>query len=129
MSVHVSMLIMLTVVVNLFASILVGRARGKYSVHAPAIAGHPVFDRTFRAHQNTIEHSLLFIPLLWLAANYGFENAAVAAGYTWIVARVLYVIGYIKQANKRQLGFAISYLALISLLGMSLWGITVAMVK
>ena len=32
---------------------LVGWARGKYKVAAPAIGGHPVFERYFRAHQNT----------------------------------------------------------------------------
>ena len=31
---------------------LVGKARGKYGVKAPATSGHEVFDRYFRVQQN-----------------------------------------------------------------------------
>ncbi len=39
---------------NYFA-ILVGQARGKYSVSAPAVTGHEVFERQYRVQQNTLE--------------------------------------------------------------------------
>jgi hypothetical protein len=53
----------------LFA-ILVGKARGQYGVAAPAVAGHPVFERYFRVQMNTLELVVLFIPALYLAARY-----------------------------------------------------------
>ena len=34
---------------------LVGKARGKYGVKAPAITGNDVFERYFRVQQNTLE--------------------------------------------------------------------------
>jgi hypothetical protein len=35
--------------------ILVGRARGRYGVHGPAVTGHPIFERYFRVQMNTLE--------------------------------------------------------------------------
>ena len=37
--------------VYVWASIPVGQARGKFGVKAPAVTGHPEFERAFRAHQ------------------------------------------------------------------------------
>ncbi len=36
---------------------LVGKARGKYGIDAPAITGNPIFERYYRVHQNTLENS------------------------------------------------------------------------
>ena len=44
--------------------ILVGRARGKYGITAPATTGNEVFERTFRVHYNTLEKLVVFIPEL-----------------------------------------------------------------
>jgi hypothetical protein len=43
-------------------SVRVGQARGKYGVEAPAITGHPMFERRFRVHQNTLEALIVFLP-------------------------------------------------------------------
>jgi hypothetical protein len=50
---------------------LVGAARAKAGVDAPAMTGQPDFDRAFRIHMNTIEQLVLFIPILWLATSVG----------------------------------------------------------
>ena len=113
----------LTVVVISIAMYFVGRARGKYQIHAPAITGHPDFERAFRAHQNTLEQTIMFLPLLWLATMYSNEQYAAYLGYAWLVGRLWYVFGYIADAKKRSMGFAISALAQIVLLVMSFWGI------
>ncbi|MBT8091989.1 MAG: MAPEG family protein, partial [Gammaproteobacteria bacterium] len=47
-------------------SIQVGSMRGKHGVDAPAIAGHPEFERMFRIQQNTMEQLVAFIPALWI---------------------------------------------------------------
>jgi hypothetical protein len=44
---------------------LVGRARAKYGVKAPAISGPEAFDRIFRVQQNTLEGLVVFLPGLW----------------------------------------------------------------
>ena len=49
---------------------LVGRARGKYKVPAPAMTGHPDFERANRVHQNTLESLIVFIPALWIFGLY-----------------------------------------------------------
>lgn len=117
----------LTTVVITIAMYFVGSARGKHQIHAPAITGHPDFERAFRAHQNTLEQTVMFLPLLWLATIYCNEQYAAYLGYAWLVGRLWYIYGYIADAKKRSMGFAVGALTLISLLGMSFWGIIAEM--
>ncbi len=111
-----------TVVISI-AMFLVARARGKYQIKVPAITGHPAFERAFRAHQNTLEQAIMFLPLLWLATLYCNEQYAAYLGYAWLVGRLWYIFGYIAEAGKRSNGFMVGALAQLGLLGMSLWGI------
>jgi len=113
----------LTTIVLTFAMIMVGRARGKTGIHAPATTGHPDFERAFRAHMNTLEQAVAFLPVLWLASIYSNESVAAYLGYAWIVGRLWYIVGYIKEADKRSIGFLIGSVSFVILLGMSLWGI------
>ncbi len=113
----------LTSIVIIIAMYFVGRARGKYQIHAPATSGHPAFDRAFRAHQNTLEQTIIFLPLLWLATIYCNPQYAAYLGYAWLVGRLWYVFGYISEAGKRSMGFMIGAIATIILLVMSFWGI------
>ena len=43
-----------------------GSARSKHDIKAPAITGHPEFERKLRVQQNTLELLILFIPSLWI---------------------------------------------------------------
>jgi len=83
---------------------LVGRARIKYGVEAPAITGHPEFERYFRAHQNTLEQLVVFIPALWMFARFVNAPTAVALGLVFVIARVIYAAGYVKDAKRRSPG-------------------------
>jgi glutathione S-transferase len=96
-------------------SFQVGKARVTYGVKAPAISGHPDFERLFRVHMNTLEWVPIFLPALWLFAIYLSDAIAAALGVVWIVGRILYMTGYAKAANKRGLGFAIQSGAVIIL--------------
>ncbi|MGB0921865.1 MAG: MAPEG family protein [Alphaproteobacteria bacterium] len=89
--------------------ILVGRARAKHSVPAPAITGHPEFERMFRVQQNTLEQLIVFIPALWLFAAYISDFWGGLVGIMFIVGREIYMMGYVKQAEKRSLGFGITF--------------------
>ena len=91
--------------------ILVSRARGKYGIKAPATSGHPVFDRTFRVHQNTLEQLVIFLPSLWLFGTYVSAIWGALLGLVFIAGRVIYVQAYIADPDKRGLGFAIGGLA------------------
>ena len=123
MHLQAALITALTVIVISIAMYFVGRARGKYQIHAPATTGHPDFDRAFRAHQNTLEQTVMFLPLLWLATMYCNEQYAAYLGYAWLIGRLWFVFGYIAEAGKRSMGFSISILATLILLVMSLWGI------
>ncbi len=41
-----------------------------YKIQAPATSGHPVFERAFRVHYNTLEMIVVFIPAIWLFGLY-----------------------------------------------------------
>ena len=127
MHLHAALITALTTLVLVFATFLVGRARGKYDIKVPATTGHPDFERAFRAHMNTLEQAVIFLPVLWLATIYSNENIAGYLGYAWIVGRLWYIVGYIKEADKRSMGFLLSVLCFFVLLAMSLWGIGHAM--
>jgi glutathione S-transferase len=123
MHLQAALITALTVVIISIAMFFVGRARGIYKIQAPATSGHPNFDRAFRAHQNTLEQTVMFLPLLWLATTYCNEHYAAYLGYAWLVGRIWYLYGYISEAGNRGTGFLISSIAMIVLLVMSFWGI------
>jgi len=101
---------------------LVGMARGKYNVPAPATSGHPVFDRTFRVHQNTLEQLIIFVPAMMMFSTFVSPRIAAGLGLVFIVGRALYFRGYTAEASKRGTGFAVGALAQIVLLLGSLIG-------
>jgi glutathione S-transferase len=117
----------LTVLVIFMAMGLVGRARAKHDIKAPATIGHPDFERAFRAHQNTLEQAVMFLPALWLASMYSNEQYAAYFGYAWLIGRLWYVFAYIAEAGKRGMGFLICFLSFFGLLVMSFWGIIAKM--
>mmetsp|Transcript_8054 Transcript_8054/g.13819 ORF Transcript_8054/g.13819 Transcript_8054/m.13819 type:complete len:135 (+) Transcript_8054:15-419(+) len=92
-------------------SLMVGIARGKYGVKAPATTGHPDFERVFRVHQNTAENLLTFIPGIFLYAHFMNPVHAGYAGAVWVLGRILYAVGYYSKAEKREAGFLLSYLS------------------
>jgi glutathione S-transferase len=99
-----------------FMSLRVGQARSKYGIAAPAITGHPDFERTFRIHANTLEWLPIFLASLWLFAFYWNDLVAAALGLIWIVGRALYMTGYSKEASARSTGFGIQAMATAVLL-------------
>jgi uncharacterized membrane protein YecN with MAPEG domain len=101
---------------------LVGWARGKYGVKAPAVTGHEIFDRYFRVHQNTLELLVAFVPAIWLFGMYVDPTWAALLGLVYLVARVLYLRGYVKDPARREVGFTLSVLPILVLLAGALWG-------
>jgi len=89
----------------------VGQARGKFGIEAPAISGHPVFERHFRVHQNTMEQLVLFLPALWLFATYVSASIAAAVGLVFIAGRAMYARAYVADPKSRETGVVVTVVA------------------
>jgi glutathione S-transferase len=98
-----------------FFGIKVGMARVNYNIQAPAISGHPVFERYYRVHQNTLEQLLVFAVMAEGQGWMGSELAA-ACGVLWIIGRFIYASAYIEDPAKRGMGFMLSFLATVLLM-------------
>lgn len=90
----------------------VGRARGKYKVAAPATSGDPAFERAFRVQMNELENLVAFLPPMWIYAWFGNPRFAAIACGAYIVGRIVYAVGYWREARQRSLGYTISTFAL-----------------
>jgi glutathione S-transferase len=101
---------------------LVGRARVKYGVAAPAISGHAAFERLYRVQANTLEMMVAFVPSLWLAAKYWSPGWISALGALYVIGRFVYFSGYTKDPAKRVLGFQLSLFPVAVLLVAALVG-------
>ena len=106
---------LLAILFFFFTCVNVSRSRGKTGIKVPAMSGHPDFERAFRIQMNTLEWMPIFLPSLWLFAIYISDTIAAAIGVVWIIGRVVYFIGYSKEAAKRGPGFAIQGIAAIAL--------------
>jgi glutathione S-transferase len=95
---------------------LVGRARVRFGIEAPAITGDPVFERYYRVHYNTMEQLVVFIPGMLLFGVYINALAAAVLGLLFILGRIVYFRAYIADPAKRGPGFGLSMLPMIILL-------------
>ncbi|HTO42405.1 MAG TPA: MAPEG family protein [Rhizomicrobium sp.] len=122
----VSIVSLLTLLLYFVMIARVGRGRSKYGIEAPAVTGHPDFERLVRVQMNTLEWMPLFLVSLWLfALSWDADRVAAAIGLVWIVGRVLYLAGYAKAAPSRMLGFFIqgpaTMVLLLGALGRTIW--------
>jgi glutathione S-transferase len=115
----------LAVLFYFYTSLAVGRMRGKHAIKAPAVTGNPEFECAYRVQMNTLEHMVIFLPLLWIATIYFHSIGWLAPlfGLVWIVGRVLYMTGYMVEPGKRSMGFLIAGIALVALLILSVIGV------
>src|SRR5882672_3751726 len=89
-------------------SVLVGRARRDYALPAPATSGHPLFERYYRVQMNTVETLIAFLPGLWLAAKYWPPHYVAVVGAVYLLGRVLYLRGYVRDPRDRHVGYVLS---------------------
>jgi glutathione S-transferase len=120
----VAIVILLALLQYVVFAMLVGRARGRYQVEAPATTGHPVFERHFRVQQNTLELLVVLIPSLWLFGEYVSARWAAILGAVYLLGRVLYLTSYIADPKKRSAGFGLSFLPILVMLVVGLWSVT-----
>ena len=101
---------LLSLLTYFWMGLRVARARGRYGDSAPAISGNEDFERVFRAHQNTLEWLPMYLASLWLFAVYWSDAIAAILGVIWIIGRVLYGLGYAREAKARSMGFMVQSL-------------------
>jgi len=114
----VTIIIALALIEYSVFGILVGRARGKYGIDAPAVSGDPIFERYYRVQQNTLELLILFIPGILMFAQYVRADVAAGLGLIFVIGRILYLRAYVADPKSRGLGYALSFVpALILIIG------------
>lgn len=105
----VAIVIALALIEYIVFSFLVGMARGKYGISAPAVTGDPIFERYYRVQENTLELLIYFIPGMVMFAYYIRPDVAVGLGVVFIIGRALYFKGYIADPKSRSFGFMLSF--------------------
>jgi len=98
---YVTIVVMLALLQYLYFAVAVGRARTRHGVPAPATQGDEVFERFHRAHQNTLEQLVVFIPSIFAAAYYANVGLAVCMGVVFLVSRIFYFRMYITEPSSR----------------------------
>lgn len=112
---YVDLVALLAVAQLVFFAVLVGRARGRYGVKAPAVSGHEGFERVYRVQMNTLELMVAFLPALFIAAKYWPQNWVAVAGAVYLVGRIIYWRSYTAAPASRGLGFALSMFPILAL--------------
>lgn len=119
---YVDLIAVLAVLQLMAFGALVGQARGKYNVKAPAVTGADGFERIYRVQMNTLEQIVMFVPALYIAARYWPATWVAGLGAVYLVGRIIYWRAYTRDPASRGLGFLLSFaptvvLALVSLAG------------
>ena len=113
---YVYLVTLLILLEYLFIGYLVSTARSRFKVHAPAVTGHPEFERYFRAQQNTIEQLVVVLPSMWIFGLTLSPPWAALLGLAFVLARAAYAYGYIKTGGGRHHGFMFGMYATVALL-------------
>jgi uncharacterized MAPEG superfamily protein len=93
-----------------------GGARGKHKIVAPAVTGHPEFERKLRVQQNMVEQLVLFIPSLWIFCLTVQVLVGAALGLLFVLGRIVYSVSYATDPAKRGIGFILAALPTVILL-------------
>lgn len=111
----VNLIAILALLQFIYFGILVGQARGKFNVEAPAVSGHPEFERHYRVQMNTLEMLVFFLPTLYLFAQYVNPLIGAGLGLIYLVGRFVYQRSYVKDPKTRSLGFGLTILPTLAM--------------
>lgn len=103
--------------------VLVGSARTKYGVKAPATSGHPQFERLYRVQMNTLELLVALLPAMYLAARYWSPSLVAVGGAIYLLGRLVYWRAYTRDPASRALGYGLSAFPVLTMLGAAVVGI------
>ena len=99
-----------------YLSVEGGRARVRDHVPVPAIAGSELFNRYFRAQQNSAEQLVVFLPAVYARGFYASKALATSLGLVFVLGRMLYFRGYTDPDKNRIPGFALGLTANIGMI-------------
>jgi len=122
---YVTLVVLLALLEYMIITMLTGRARGMYKIQAPATTGNEIFERYYRVQMNTIEQLVIFLPSIYMFGAYVHEKAAALIGLVFIIGRIFYLRGYVKEPAKRALGFGLTMLSNVVLLLGSIIGLII----
>jgi len=105
---YVHLIAALAVLQFFFFGILVGHARARFEVKAPATTGDERFERAFRVQMNTLEQLAGFLPALYIASQFWPAGYVAAVGVVYLVGRFVYWRSYIAEPKSRGLGFLLT---------------------
>ncbi len=125
---YISLITVLALMQFAFFGALVAKARRKLGIAAPAMTGPPEFEALVRVHLNTLERLVLFVPLLWMAAQFWSPWAVAGVGVVFLLGRVLYWKGYVKHPDARKTGNIVSMLSIGLLLLATVAGVVSSMI-
>jgi uncharacterized membrane protein YecN with MAPEG domain len=125
----VELITVLAVLQFIYFGMLVGRARERFGVKAPAITGNEIFERYFRVQMNTLELLVALLPALWIATVYVAAYWVALLGVVYLIGRFVYLRAYIAEPSKRSLGFSLSSLPILALLLIDLIGAVIRLIK
>jgi glutathione S-transferase len=114
---------LLAILITIGTAILVARTRNVTGIQPPAMSGDARLERALRVQGNTTEGFIVFLPALWLAALYFQGWVPPIIGLIWCLGRIFYAVGYMADASRRHIGFAIcifSVLILVILAGIGI---------
>jgi glutathione S-transferase len=94
-----------------YLGVRVALARKEFAIQAPAVTGHPIFERSYRVQMNTLEWLPIHLCGLWLFAIYVSDAGAAVLGLIWIAGRTIYARAYVADPGSRATGFTIQLVA------------------
>lgn len=112
----VHIVVVLALLQFVWFGILVGKARMRHGVKAPATTGNAEFERVHRVHMNTLECLVVFIPAIFLFGAYVDTRWAAGLGVVYLIGRFVYSAGYSRAPEKRSAGYGLSMLPVLVLL-------------
>jgi glutathione S-transferase len=102
----------------------VARARARYGIAPPATTGNELFERHYRVQMNTLEQLVLFLPSLWIFANYISPLWAAALGVVFMIGRAIYATSYVRDPKSRSLGFGLTaFPTFAMMIGIVVWAV------
>jgi glutathione S-transferase len=125
----VELITVLALLQFLYFGILVGRARERLGVKAPATTGNEIFERYLRVQMNTLELLVLLLPALWIATAFLAIQWVALLGVVYLVGRFIYLRAYIAEPSRRSIGFTVSALPILVLMAIDLIGSVIRLIR
>ncbi len=113
---YIHLIAALAVLQFFFFGTMVGRARARFGVKAPATSGNEHFERAFRVQMNTLEQLAGFLPALYIAGQFWSPTYVASVGVVYLVGRFVYWRSYIADPKSRSAGFLLTVLPTLLLL-------------